>query len=102
MKEKNQHVELQKIKNFCFQEIPKIDCKVKPWGFSHSSVGKESACKAGNPSSIAGLGRSLGEGTGYLLQYSGLENFMDCIVHGGHKESDTTEQLSLLHFKIKP
>ena len=35
-----------------------------------SSVGKESACKAGDPSSIPGLGRSLGEGKGYLLQYS--------------------------------
>ena len=31
---------------------------------------------------IAGLGRSPGEGKGYLLQYSGLENSMDCIVHG--------------------
>ena len=31
---------------------------------------------------IPGLGRSLGEGKGYLLQYSGLENSMDCIVHG--------------------
>ena len=51
-------------------------------GFPDSSVGKESACKAGGSSSIPGLGRSLGEGTGYLLQYSGLENFMDCIVHG--------------------
>ena len=34
-----------------------------------------------------GLGRSLGEGKGYPHQYSGLENSMDCIVHGGHKES---------------
>ena len=44
---------------------------------------------------IPGLGRSPGEGKGYPLQYSGLENSIDCIVHGGHKESDTTEQLSL-------
>ena len=35
-----------------------------------SSVGKESACSAGDPSSIPGLGRSSGEGIGYLLQYS--------------------------------
>ena len=41
-----------------------------------------------------GLGRSPGEGKGYPLQYSGLENCMDCIVHGDAK-SDTTEQLSL-------
>ena len=41
--------------------------------------------------SIPGLGRSPGEGKGYSVQYFGLENSMDCIVHGGHKESDTTE-----------
>ena len=35
-------------------------------GFPDSSVGKESSCNAGNP----GLGRSLGEGIGYSLQYS--------------------------------
>ena len=43
-----------------------------PWwlGFPHSSVGKESACSAGDPGSIPGLGRSTGEGTGYPIQYS--------------------------------
>ena len=91
-------------------------------GFPHSSVDKESAYNAGDPSLIPGLGRSAGEGIGYPLQYSwaslvaqlvknlpamwktwvpslgwedplekgkayplqysGLENFMDCIVHG--------------------
>ena len=39
-------------------------------GFLHSSVGKESTCNAGDPSSIPGLGRSTGEGIGYPLQYS--------------------------------
>ena len=39
-------------------------------GFPNSSVGKESACSAGDPSSIPGLGRSTGEGIGYPLQYS--------------------------------
>ena len=39
-------------------------------GFLHSSVGKESACNAGDPGSIPGLGRSTGEGIGYPLQYS--------------------------------
>ena len=39
-------------------------------GFPHSSVGKESACNAGDPSSILELGRSPGEGIGYQLQYS--------------------------------
>ena len=51
-------------------------------GFLDSSVGKESACNTGDPGSISGLGRSPGEGKGYPLQYSGLENSMDCIVHG--------------------
>ena len=41
-------------------------------GFPDSSVGKESACKAGDPGSIPGLGRSAGEGIGYPLQYSWL------------------------------
>ena len=39
-------------------------------GFPHSSVGKESACNAGDPSLSPGLGRSPGEGKGYPLQYS--------------------------------
>ena len=43
---------------------------------------------------IPGLGRSPGEGKGCPLQYSGLENSMDCIVHGV-AELDTTERLSL-------
>ena len=40
------------------------------YGFPHSSVGKESACNAGDPGSIPGLGRSAGEEVGYPLQYS--------------------------------
>ena len=50
--------------------------------FPDSSVGKESTCNAGDPSSIPGLGRSPGKGKGYPLQYSGLENSMDYVVHG--------------------
>ena len=45
--------------------------------FPHSSVGKESACNAGDLSSIPGLGRSPGEGNGNPLQYSCLENPME-------------------------
>ena len=56
---------------------------------------KNPLANAGNVDSIPGSGRSAGEGNGYPLQYSGLENSMDCIVRGGHKELDTTEQLSL-------
>ena len=49
-------------------------------GMPSGSAGKESACN-GDLSSIPGLGRSPGEGKGYPLQYSGLDNSMDCIVH---------------------
>ena len=58
------------------------------------STGKESSCNAGDLGSIPGLRRSPGEGKGYPLQYSGLENSMDYIVHG-FIESDMTERLSL-------
>ena len=71
-------------------------------GFPSSSVGKESACDAGDPGLIPGLGRSSGEGNGNPLQYSCLENLMDRgdLDHSwtslwGHKESDMTERLTL-------
>ena len=51
-------------------------------GFPGGSAGRESACNAGDLRSIPGLGRSSGEGKGYPLQHSGLENPMDHIVHG--------------------
>ena len=42
----------------------------------------KNTCNAGDLDVIPGLERSPGEGKGYPLQYSGLENSMDCIVHG--------------------
>ena len=66
-------------------------------GFPHSSVGKESPCNAGDPSSIPRLGRSPGEGKGYPLQYSGLEDSMDYIVHGVTK---SWTRLSDCHFHL--
>ena len=51
-------------------------------GFPDGSDSKESACDEKDLSSIPGLGRSPGEGNGNPLQYSGLENSMDYIVHG--------------------
>ena len=56
-------------------------------GFHGASVGKESACNAGDLGSVSKLGRSLGEGNGNPLQYSFLENPMDvgawqATVHG--------------------
>ena len=62
------------------------------FGFPGSSEGKESTCNVGDLGSIPGLGRSPGEGN--PLQYSGLENSMDCVVHKVAK-LDMTEQLSL-------
>ena len=51
-------------------------------GFPCGLAGKESTFNAGALGSIPGLGRSPGEGRGYPLQYSDLENSMNCIVHG--------------------
>ena len=59
-------------------------------GFLCGSAGKESVCNVGDLGSIPGLERCLGEGKGYPLPYSGLENSGQ-----GRKESDMTERLSL-------
>ena len=64
-------------------------------GFPCCSAGKESTCNAGDLGLIPRLGRSTGEGKGYPLQYSGLENSMDYIVHGVSKSQT---QLSDFHF----
>ena len=50
--------------------------------FPCGSAGKKSTCNAGDLGSIPGLGRSPGEEKGYPLQYSGMENSMDCIIYG--------------------
>ena len=73
-------------------ETVSSSCLKHPWylasrkgfhrGFPGSSFGKESTCNAGDPRSIPGSGRSTGEGLGYPLQDSGLENSVDSIVHG--------------------
>ena len=64
-------------------------------GFPCGSAGKESACNVGDLGLIPGLGRSPGEGRGNLLQYSGLENPMECIVQGVAKSQTW---LSNFHF----
>ena len=70
-------------------------------GFPSGSDSKKSTCNAGDWGSIPGLGRSPGEGNGYRLQYSCLENPMDRRPGGyspwGGKEVAMTEQLSLSH-----
>ena len=69
------------------------------WGFPCGSAGKESTCNVGDLGSIPGLGRSPGEGKGYPRQYPGLENCVDCIVHGsqrvGHDWATFTHSHSL-------
>ena len=66
-------------------------------GFPCGSAGKESARSVGDLGLIPGLGRSPGGGKGYPLQYSGLENSMDCRVHGVTK---SWTRLSNFHFVI--
>ena len=68
-----------------------------PWGFPGNSAGKKSTCNVGDLSSILALERSPGEGNSYPLQYSGLENSMDSIVHGVSK---SWTRLSNFHFSL--
>ena len=75
-----------------------------PWFERLQDVsGKESACSARDLGLIPGLGRSPGEGKGYPLQYSALENSVDCIVHGlqrvRHDWATFTFRMSLASFK---
>ena len=67
-------------------------------GFPCGSAGKESACNAGDLGSIPGLGRSPEEGKGYPLQYSGLDNSMDCIVYGVTKSQTRLSDFHFHHF----
>ena len=62
----------------------------------NGSAGKESACNVGEQHSIHGLGRSPGEGKGCPLQYSGLENSMDCVVRGIVKSQTLLSDFHLL------
>ena len=64
-------------------------------GLPCGSAGKESTCNEEDLGSIPGLGRYPGEGKGYPLQNSGLDNYMDCIVHGVPK---SWTRLSDFHF----
>ena len=64
-------------------------------GFPCGSAGKESACNVGDLGSVPRLGRFPGEGKGNPLQYSGLENSMDCVVHGVAKNQ---ARLNNFHF----
>ena len=67
-------------------------------GFPRGSAGKEPTCNARDLGSIPGLGRFSGEGKGYPLQYSDLENFMDYIVH---RVAKSRTSLGDFHFHTK-
>ena len=69
------------------------------YSFPGSSAGKESTCNVGDLGLIPELGKFPGEGKGYPLQYSGLENSMDCIVHGVAKSQT---RLCNFHFHFSP
>ena len=71
-------------------------------GFPCGSAGKESTCSVGDLDSIPGLGRFPGEGKGYPLQDSGLENSMDCLVHGVAKSQTRLESERLSPSPIYP
>ena len=84
-------------------EIVKLTFFFKaPFNFlrADSSAGKESACNVGDLGSIAGMERSPGEEKGYPLQYSGLENSMDCIVHGVAKNWTQLSNFHLHFFSL--
>ena len=75
-----------------------VDYSTKLKVFPGGSVGKESAWNAGDLGLTPGLRRSPGDGTGYPLQSSGLENSMNCVDHGVAKSQI---QLSDFHFHFK-
>ena len=68
-------------------------------GFPDSSAGKESICNVGVLGLMPGLGRSPGEGKAYPLQYSGLKNSMDWVVHGVAK---SRTRLNDCHYQWQP
>ena len=100
--------EKKKQRNYSGDRVPAgLECGIKVLaasaeflGFPGGSAGKESACSVGALGLIPGLGRSPGEGKGYPLQYSGLENSMDCIVHGVAKSRTRLSDFHFLNFYL--
>ena len=69
-------------------------------GFPESSVGKDSACSAGDNSLIPGSGRSQEKGKANPVQYSGLENPMECIVHGVAKSQTRLSDFHMIVINV--
>ena len=78
-----------------FTQVFKWSLNIHSTGFPCDSAGKESTCNVGNLSSTPGLGRSPGEGKGYPLQYSSLENSMECKVHGVAKSGSLCQSMQI-------
>ena len=70
-------LDMTEVTKHAYMKICYYDCFNNNIDFPHDSDGKESACNVGDLDLIPGLERSPGEGNGYPLQYSGLENPMD-------------------------
>ena len=83
----------------CWLSILNIAVPTPSLGFPCGSAGKASTCNAGDLGWVPELGRSPGERKGSALPYSGLENSMDCIVHGIPK---SWTSLSDFHFQPHP
>ena len=97
---------IQNQSNF-FSRCPILNLENRGWSNlsaintpSDGSAGKESTCNVGDLGSIPGLGRSPGEGNSYPLQYSGLENSMNCIAHGVAKRQTRLSDFHLLLWLI--
>ena len=76
---------IQGVYEFNYEQVQfemAIRISIGRWGLPWVSADKRIHLQCGSLGSIPGLGNSPGEGKGYPLQYSGLENSMDCIVHG--------------------
>ena len=86
------------VRNICWRR----DRPLTPvfLGFPCGSAGKKSTCNVGDQGLIPGLGRLPGEGTAYPLQYAGLENSMDCIVHGVAKSQTLLSDFHLTIFLV--
>ena len=94
-----QYSGLENFMNCMVDGVTKSRTRLSDFHFDFdSSVGKESTCNAGDPSSNPGSGRSPGEGIGYPLQYCGLENSMDCVVLGVTKSWTRLSNFHTLHY----
>ena len=82
------------------ERVEQVEHLLLGTGFPRGSAGKESACNAGDLGLIPGLGRSPGEEKGYSLQFSGLENSMDCINCGAQRVRHNWATFTFMTFSV--